>query len=215
MVRLKHLTKPNNMEKSTMQSNKKTIFLLISLMPVLLLLNCVTVQEPPEVAVISDSMARLSSPKSDKQQGDSVAKRFQESAPQQSTVVASAMELSKEHAKLSEEAAVLRQENKDLTTRNQQLKGQIVTLEAQLQQTQRELNEANDLLITMRIELNNWKTDILGFRDEIRDAETAQLEALLKILKVLGGEVKTKSAQGENTSSTTVASSSKQNQPGN
>ena len=198
-----------------MQSNKKTIFLLISLMPVLLLLNCVTVQEPPEVAVISDFTDRPSSPKSDKQQSDSVAKRFQESAPQQSTVVASAMELSKEHAKLSEEAAVLRQENKDLNARNQQLKGQVVTLEAQLKQTQRELSEASDLLITMRIELNNWKTDILGFRDEIRDAETAQLEALLKILKVLGGEVKTKSAQGEDTSSTTVASLSKTNQSEN
>lgn len=198
-----------------MKSNKKTIFLLISLMPVLLLLNCVTVQEPPEVAVISDSTDRLSSPKSDKQQSDSVAKRFQESAPQQSTVVASAMELSKEHAKLSEEAAVLRQENKDLNARNQQLKGQVVTLEAQLMQTQRELSEASDLLITMRIELNNWKTDILGFRDEIRDAETAQLEALLKILKVLGGEVKTKSAQGEDKSSTTVASLSKTKQSEN
>jgi len=198
-----------------MQSNKKTIFLLISLMPVLLLLNCVTVQEPLDVAVISDFTDRPSSPKSEKQQSDSVAKRFQESAPQQSTVVASAMELSKEHAKLSEEAAVLRQENKDLIARNQQLKGQVVTLEAQLKQTQRELSEASDLLITMRIELNNWKTDILGFRDEIRDAETAQLEALLKILKVLGGEVKTKSAQGEDTSSTTVASLSKTKQSEN
>jgi len=203
------------MEKSTMQTNKKTILLMISLMPILLLSNCVSVQELPKVAVISDSTARLSSPKSEKQQSDSVAKRFQESAPQQSTVVESAMELSKEHAKLSEEAAVLRQENKDLTARNQQLKDQVVTLEAQLQQTQRELSEANDLLITMRIELNNWKTDILGFRDEIRDAETAQLEALLKILKVLGGEVKTKSAQGEDTSSTTVASVSKPNQSEN
>ncbi len=198
-----------------MQTNKKTILILILLVPVLLLSNCVSVQELPKVAVISDSTARLSSPKSEKQQSDSVAKRFQESASQQSTVVESAMELSKEHAKLSEEAAVLRQENKDLTARNLQLKDQAVTLEAQLQQTQRELSEANDLLITMRIELNNWKTDILGFRDEIRDAETAQLEALLKILKVLGGEVKTKSAQGEDTSSTTVASLSKTNQSEN
>jgi len=205
------------MEKSTMQSNKKTILLMILLVPVLLLSNCVSVQELPKVAVISDSTARLSSPKSEKQQSDSVAKRFQESASQiqNPTVVASAMELSKEHAKLSEEAAVLRQENKDLTARNLQLKDQVVTLEAQLQQTQRELSEANDLLITMRIELNNWKTDILGFRDEIRDAETAQLEALLRILKVLGGEVKTKSAQGEDTSSTTVASLSKTNQSEN
>ena len=198
-----------------MQTNKKTILLMISLMLIFLLSNCVSVQEPLDVAILSDSTARLSSPKSEKQQSESVAKRFQESAPQQSTVVASAMELSKEHAKLSEEAAVLRQENKDLTARNQQLKDQVVTLEAQLQQTQRELSEANDLLITMRIELNNWKTDILGFRDEIRDAETAQLEALLKILKVLGGEVKTKSAQAEDTSSTTVASVSKPNQSEN
>ncbi|MFH1882386.1 MAG: hypothetical protein ABIL62_06730 [Planctomycetota bacterium] len=198
-----------------MQTNKKTILLMILLVPVLLLSNCVSVQEPPKVAVVSDSTARLSSPKSEKQQSDSVAKRFQESASQQSTVIESAMELSKEHAKLSEEAAVLRQENRDLTARNLQLKGQVVTLEAQLQQTQRELSEANDLLITMRIELNNWKTDILGFRDEIRDAETAQLEALLKILKVLGGEVKTKSAQGEDTSSTTVASVSKTSQSEN
>jgi len=198
-----------------MQTNKKTILLMILLVPIFLLSNCVIVQEPPKVAVISDSMTRLSSPKSEKQQGDSVAKRFQESASQQPTVVASAMELSKKHAILSEEAAVLRQENRDLTARNLQLKDQVVTLEAQLQQTQRELSEANDLLITMRIELNNWKTDILGFRDEIRDAETAQLEALLKILKVLGGEVKTKSAQGEDTSSTTVASVSKPNQSEN
>ncbi len=198
-----------------MQTNKKTILLMILLVPVLLLSNCVSVQELPKVAVISDSTARLSSPKSEKQQSDSVAKRFQESASQQSTVVESAMELSKEHAKLSEEAAVLRQEKKDLTARNLQLKGQVVTLEAQLQQTQRELSEANDLLITMRIELNNWKTDILGFRDEIRDAETAQLEALLKILKVLGGEVETKSAQAEDTSSTTVASLSKPEQSEN
>ncbi len=198
-----------------MQSNKKTILLMISLMPVFLLSNCVSVQEPVDVAVLSDSTARLSSLKAEKKQSESVAKRFQESAPQNPTVVESAMELSQKHAKLSEEAAVLRQENRDLTARNQQLKNQVVTLEAQLQQTQRELGEANDLLITMRIELNNWKTDILGFRDEIRDAETAQLEALLKILKVLGGEVKTKSAQAEDTSSTSVASASKSNQSEN
>ncbi len=198
-----------------MQTNKRKILLLISLMPIFLLSNCVSVQEPLDVAILSDSTARLSSPKSEKQQRESVAKRFQESAPQKPTVVESAMELSQKHAKLSEEAAVLRQENRDLTARNQQLKDQVVALEAQLQQTQRELGEANDLLITMRIELNNWKTDILGFRDEMRDAETAQLEALLKILKVLGGEVKTKSAQSEDTSSTTVASLSKQNRSEN
>jgi hypothetical protein len=41
----------------------------------------------------------------------------------------------------------------------------------------------------MRIELNNWKTNIIGFRDEMRDADKTQLQALLRILKALGGEV--------------------------
>jgi transposase len=197
------------MEKSTMKTNKKTILLMILLVPIFLLSNCVSVQELPKVAVRSDS--------TEKQQSASVAKRFQESASQiqNPSVVASAMELSKKHAKLSEEAAVLRQQNRDLIIQKQQLKNQVVALEAQLQQAQKELSEANDLLITMRIELNNWKIDILGFRDEIRIAETAQLEALLKILKVLGGEVKTKSAQGEDTSSTTVASLTKPDQSEN
>ncbi len=189
-----------------MQSNRKTILLLISLMPVFLLSNCVSVQKPLEFALRSDS--------TEKQQSASVAKRFQESASQvqNPTIVASAMELSNKHAILSEEAAVLRQQNKDLIVQKQQLEDQVVALEAQLLQTQKELTEANDLLFTMRIELNNWKVDILGFRDEMREAETAQLEALLKILKVLGGEVKTKSAQGQDTSSTTVASLSKSDQ---
>ena len=192
-----------------MKSNKKTIFILISLMPIFLLSNCVSVQEPPKVAARPDS--------TEIQQSASVAKRFQESASQiqNPTVVASAMELSKKHVVLSEQATVLRQQNRELIVQKQQLKDQVVALEAQLRQMQKELTEANDLLITMRIELNNWKVDILGFRDEIRNAETAQLEALFKILKVLGGEVKTKSAQGEDTSSTTVASLSKPGQSEN
>ncbi len=192
-----------------MKTNKKTILILISLMPIFLLSNCVSVQEPLQAAARSDS--------TEIQQGASVAKRFQESAPQiqNPSVVASAMELSKKHVILSEQATVLRQQNSELIVQKQQLKDQVVALETQLQQTQKELTEANDLLFTMRIELNNWKVDILGFRNEIRNAETAQLEALLKILKVLGGEAKTKSARGEDKSSTTVASLSKTNQSEN
>ena len=184
-----------------MQTKKITI-LFLSLIPVLLLLNCVSVQEPPKYAQRAVSV--------EKQQVSSVANRFQESTPQKRTVVESAMELSKKHAELSEEAAALRQQNRELTASNQQLKEQVVVLEAQLKQTQKELSEANDILIAMRIELNNWKMDILGFRDEMRDAETAQLEALIKILKALGGEVTMKSVNNnEQTGSTAVASLSK------
>ncbi|MBW7990107.1 MAG: hypothetical protein FVQ84_08860 [Planctomycetes bacterium] len=164
-----------------MQTIKKTI-LLLSLMPIILISNCVSVQEPPRSAVRPDF--------TEKQQNPSVANRFQESTSQKPTVVESAMELSQRYAKLSEETAVLRQQNRDLTNANQLLEEQVVALDAKLQQAQKELSEANDVVIAMQIELNSWKTDILGFRDEIRNAETAQLEALLKILTVLGGEVK-------------------------
>jgi len=164
-----------------MQTIKKTI-LLLSLMPVILISNCVSVQEPPRTVVRPAF--------NEKQQNPSVANRFQESGAQKPTVIESAMELSQRYAKLSEETAVLRQQNRDLTETNQLLEEQVGALDTQLQQTQKELSEANDVVIAMQIELNSWKNDILGFRDEIRDAETAQLEALLKILTVLGGEVK-------------------------
>ncbi|MFB0525113.1 MAG: hypothetical protein ACETVZ_06195, partial [Phycisphaerae bacterium] len=125
----------------------------------------------------------------DQQQNISVAKRFQEPADQGQTAVESAIELSQKYATLSEQAAVLRRQNQDLIAENSQLKEQATGLDAKLKQTQKELTEANDLLIEMRIELNNWKANVLGFRDERREAEIAQLEALLKILKILGGEV--------------------------
>jgi len=140
------------------------------------------------------------------QQSSSVAKRFQESVPQRRTAVESAIELSQKYAQLSEDAVGLRGKNQDLSAENHQLKEQISVLDAKLKQTDKELTEANEFLIEMRIELNSWKTDILGFRDEMREAETAQLEALLKILKVLGGESTTESAQSENQSSVAALS---------
>ena len=74
-----------------------------------------------------------------------------------------------------------------------------------MQQTQKELTEANDLLIKMRIELNTWKMDVLSFRDEMRQAEEAELEALLKILRLLGGQVTIESAQSENEGSDSIS----------
>jgi len=186
-----------------MKTNKKTIF---SVIPLLLILSCVSVQEPPRLAERAYSIQ--------KQQSAAMANRFQESAPQKPTVVESAMELSQKHAMLSEETAKLRQQNKELIASNKQLKEQVVAIEAKLQQARKELTEANDILVAMRIELNNWKLNIIGFRDEMRDAETAQLEALLKILKVLGGEVKVKPAvSSDDTESTEVASLDKQVRP--
>jgi chromosome segregation ATPase len=195
------------MEKNTMQTKKKITGLVILLVPIFLLAGCSFTQKPAELAVDSAAAGR--------QQNDSVAKRFQEPDPEGPTVVESAMKLSGEYAKLTREAAELRQKNEDFIAKNRQLNEQVVSLDAQLQQAQKELAQANSLLIEMRVELNNWKADILGFRNEMRNAETAQLETLLRRLKVLGGQVTAESARAENTSTvgSTIASLNKPDRP--
>ncbi len=113
--------------------------------------------------------------------------RFQNSADRESALD-SAIELSKKFAALSEEMAKMQAEKEQLVVENKELKLQIEKLYPEAEQARKELAEANDLLVEMRIELNNWKSDVLGFREEIREADKIQLEALLKILRVLGGE---------------------------
>jgi chromosome segregation ATPase len=118
----------------------------------------------------------------------SSAHRFQDTPLEGRTAVESAIELSEKYARLSDQTVALREENQRLASDNEALLQQIATLEARLKRTQTELGEANELLIEMLGELNNWKANILGFRGEMRDAAKAQLEALLKVLEILGGE---------------------------
>jgi hypothetical protein len=61
-------------------------------------------------------------------------------------------------------------------------------MKMELEQTRKELQQSNALLQDAHIELSKWKADVLGFREEIRQAQTAQLLALSKILRILGAE---------------------------
>lgn len=117
--------------------------------------------------------------------------RFSDSTPQQPTVVESAMQLSEKYAALSERAELLRQKNDQLSAENRLLKEKYTTTSAELKQAQKELAESNKLLLDMRVELNNWKNNILGFRDEMRQADIEQLKAILQILTILGGNTST------------------------
>ena len=192
------------METNAMENIKKKIILAVLLTLKLWLTGC-TLNQKPTQATLPPHLADIL-------QSNSVAKRFQESAPQNPTVVESALELSEKYARLSDEAALFRQQNQSLIGKNNQLNTQIAALEAQLQQTQKELSEANDLLIEMRIELNNWKNNILGFREEMREAQTTQLEALLNILKILGGQVIVESANDGNVGSAVASVTKHDNQ---
>jgi chromosome segregation ATPase len=185
------------MEKNTMQTNKKITLFLIQPAIILVLSSCSIVREPVGVTPLPDL--------DQSHHGDAVAKRFEEPAPQDEATVESVMELSEKYAKLSEETVTLRLKNQNLIAENRQLKDQFTALDTQLEKTESELTEANNLLMEMLIELNNWKTDVIGFREEIRGAEKAQLEALFKILKVLGGEVKPELVQVEDTGPVAVS----------
>ena len=170
-----------------MQINKKNMFLLIlltTLSGLIFLSSCSTPEGPIKVVLPS-----IGPP--EKPLNNAIENRFQQFSPQGPTAVETAIELSKKHSQLSEEMVILRQEKVDFLAENSLLKDQLTTYKAQLQQAQTELTEANDLLIEMRIELNNWKVNVTGFQDEMRKADTAQLDALLKIFEMLGGEAQT------------------------
>ena len=191
------------LEKRTMQINKKILFLLIlfpSLSGLIFFTSCSTPEAPIKVV-----LPPLGPP--EKPLNNAIENRFQQSSQQGPTAVETAIELSKKHFQLSEEMVILRQEKQDLLAENGLLKDQLTTYKDQLQQTQTELTEANDLLIEMRIELNNWKVNVTGFQEEMRKADTAQLDALLKIFELLGGEVQTEPEQSQDAVSRQMHSS--------
>ena len=181
---------PERSQRTEYKSQKiKGLCFLFSVFCSLVLLGCSSPQSQVRSST-SSQMDQVYSPQFLEQKQKVLAeKRFQQTIEHGQTAVESAIELSQKYAKLSEQAAVLQSQNQDLVAENSRLKEQVAELDTKLKQAQKELTEANDLLIEMRIELNNWKTDVLAFRHELREADIAQLEALLKILKILGAEV--------------------------
>jgi len=163
-----------------MQTNKKVFSFLILSALTFLLVACPALQKPAEVVLKPDSTKYYSS---------SMSKRFRDAAPKGQTVIDSAIELAKKHSELSEKTFIQRQEIQELIAENDRLKDQLAILEPELKQTEKELAEANDLLIDMTTELNNWKMQILGFQDEMRNADIAQMEILFKIAQAMGAEV--------------------------
>lgn len=164
--------------------NKKNNMLYIILPALAIICASCTVERPVE-SLFAPNRTDRTVAKAD------MPEKFQDAAGGGPSVIESAMELSAKYTKLVEETTVLKADNQRLTEENRQLKDRLGPCQNNLTQAQKELAEANDLLIEMRIEMNNWKTNILGFRDEMRNAENAQLDALVKILEALGGQAKT------------------------
>jgi chromosome segregation ATPase len=82
----------------------------------------------------------------------------------------------------------LRETKNTLSVENTDLTYKLTETKAELDRTKAELAEANNFLHEMQMELTKWKSDVLGFRDEMRSAQAAQLEALQRVLRILGAE---------------------------
>ena len=105
------------------------------------------------------------------------------------SAVENALIWSEKYARAMEQVLRFQNDNRDLDAKNRGLVQQLATSQTELKQTQKELADANELLLEMRRELDRWKTNVLGFRKEMRDAQQAELEALTKVIRLLGGEV--------------------------
>jgi hypothetical protein len=105
------------------------------------------------------------------------------------TAVDSALQWAQKYSEASEKLVKLQQDNRTASDKVQLLETQVAKLQLELAQSASQLKDANSMLMEMRGELDKWKTSVLGFRQEMREAQQAQLTALGKVLKLLGGEV--------------------------
>ncbi|MCE5186611.1 MAG: hypothetical protein LLF76_10850 [Planctomycetaceae bacterium] len=117
-----------------------------------------------------------------------IQKRFESGPDEQKGAVQNAVLWAQRYEEMSLKNNELREQNNKLALQNNQLQHDAEKVKLQLESTRKELNEANEFLQQMHVELTKWKSDVLGFRDEMRQAQQAQLEALAKILKLLGAE---------------------------
>ena len=65
----------------------------------------------------------------------------------------------------------------------------ISKLEAKLAGTEKELTEANEMLMEMQVELAKWKKDVLSFREEMRDSQKVLIEGVTRLHVLISGGV--------------------------
>lgn len=120
---------------------------------------------------------------------ETMENRFSESKEADTNAVESALMWSNKYEELLVKIEKLRDDNSKLSISNTNLKHDTQKLQDELDRTKAELKDANEFLQEMNLQLSKWKGDVLGFRDEMRNAQATQLEALKQIMKILGAEL--------------------------
>mgnify|MGYP000007182002 CR=1 FL=1 len=156
----------------------------------LLVGGCMVVEEP--LAIDNLPRARVTAPAEPVLVADptdpTLARRFAEPDQNPGGAVDSALLWSQKYQELSETTERLRQENTRLAEENRTVQQKLAAVQLELDRTKAELADANRFLQDMHGELTRWKSDVLGFREEMRTAQLSQVQALSKILQILGAE---------------------------
>jgi len=160
----------------------------IAVIGVLALAGCNTPDDPLGILQKQEMAPAGPPPVQIEQTPQDVQRRFQSGQEENSSAVQNAVMWAQRYEEMSLKNNELREQNNRLFLENNQLKTDVDRMRASLESTRKELDEANAFLQQMHVELNQWKSDVLGFRDEMRQAQRAELEALAKILRVLGAE---------------------------
>ncbi|MCK5566197.1 MAG: hypothetical protein KAJ07_13215 [Planctomycetes bacterium] len=163
-------------------NRKITLLILTSLL--LGSLGCNIVDEPIEFTL---PIAPRTTPQSSNT--DSIEGRFTDPGADKSGAVERALIWSQKYDELSVKVEKLMERNSSLVEENIATKHKLSQLQIEYEQTKKELDEANTFLQEMHLELTRWKSDVLGFRNEIRKAQATQLNALSRILRMLGAEM--------------------------
>ncbi|MCE5326292.1 MAG: hypothetical protein LLG01_07730 [Planctomycetaceae bacterium] len=122
-------------------------------------------------------------------QSDYMAKAARaESGAGGESAVDTALAWAKKYAEAQMRVATLEQENRTLSDRNRVVTTQLDTAKGQLTTAQRELAEANAMMKDLEARLAKWQESVLGYRQEMREAQKAQMDAMVKVIRLLGGE---------------------------
>ena len=170
-----------------MRHIKIPVFALV--MVTVLFSGCRIIEEPMEIDNMPRVKLRMTEPVLVADQTDkAMENRFAEPDVQQAGAVESAMMWAQKYEKLMEKNQHLSEKNRELFLENSDVQLRFKKLQDELDATKKELDGANAFMQEMHAELNKWKADVLGFRDEMRLAQSTQLRALGKILNILGAE---------------------------
>ena len=107
------------------------------------------------------------------------------------SAVDSAMVWAKKYTEATEKIMQLEKDRRALVEENSKKADRIADIEKQLAQAQKEIDDANALLIRYNKELAQWKAQVLDYRDEIRKGLDEVIAKQIDIIRILGGELDT------------------------